>query len=486
MVKNEFVETLKEWASQPTIKEALGDGIGINVVGDKVIEVTLTDGGETSVIGRATEETPDTFRVTSDEYKNIVNAITGRLKRAGAKVLANDEASAPTKNLVSEKEKAARAERSEISKKADERVAEQAKQMVEKGDQELVEAGKKVDEAAAKKRGRPAKVAKPETAQPAPETTNVTTTPTSTDTGSVSGTLSVPAPTVSPEPTKTAPEVQEVPKAAPKVEKTEPVKSKVLESFKPKAETSKEMVLRPAKREIARARVGFAGASGSGKTASALLFAYGLCADWSRIAIIDTEHGSGDLYVGETIPKNGGVTIGEYSVVPIEAPYLPEKYVAAMKMIEDAKSSDGKHLYDVIIIDSLSHGWVGDGGLLDLQGKEADRLGNSWAAWRKITPMHSKLIEAILKSPLHVILTARSKQAHIQEKNSDGKSIVKRIGMETQFRDGIEYELTTFFDLSQDHTAFCSKDRSNVFDGSYGVITPEHGQKLGLWLNKKA
>jgi hypothetical protein len=371
MVKNEFVETLKEWASQPTIKEALGDGIGINVVGDKVIEVTLTDGGETSVIGRATEETPDTFRVTSDEYKNIVNAITGRLKRAGAKVLANDEASAPTKNLVSEKEKAARAERSEISKKADERVAEQAAEK---------EAIKQVDQAldtAAKKRGRPAKakteVAKTETAQPAPEATaqvqpmtNVTTTPTSTDTGSVSGTLSVPAPSVSPEPTKTAPEVQKPVENAPKVEKTEPVKSKVLESFKPKAETSKEMVLRPAKREIARARVGFAGASGSGKTASALLFAYGLCADWSRIAIIDTEHGSGDLYVGETIPKNGGVTIGEYSVVPIEAPYTPDKFSGAISIIENAKDSKGNHLFDVIIIDSLTHAWQGDGSLLDI------------------------------------------------------------------------------------------------------------------------
>jgi hypothetical protein len=100
--------------------------------------------------------------------------------------------------------------------------------------------------------------------------------------------------------------------------------------------------------------------------------------------------------------------------------------------------------------------------------------------------MHSKLIESILKSPLHVIVTARSKQAHVQEKDTNtGKSVVKRVGMETQFRDGLEYELTTFFDLSPDHTAFCSKDRTNVFDGNYGVITPDYGQRMGRWLVKK-
>lgn len=486
-VKNEYLNTIIEWAGQSVIKENFGE-LGVKVVGDRVIEISLSENGETSIVATATESEnqPNTFKVSS-KFNNMVNAISGRLKRAGAAVVTDEPSGAPKEVLKTESVKS---DAAALSKTVNEAAARPAPTT-------------KVEVPEKRPRGRPSKP-KPETQttdQPAPKMPPVDSIrpqfdsegkeivkkiPTDAELEAIEKEATKVSPIVPP---KDAPKTQEEVKSAlvenpqPKIEKP---KSKVLESFKPKAETSKEMILRPAKREIARARVGFAGASGSGKTASALLFAYGLCADWSRIAIIDTEHGSGDLYVGETIPKNGGVTIGEYSVIPIEAPYTPDKFTGAIKIIEDAKDEKGGHAFDVIIIDSLSHGWIGDGALLDIQGKEADRLGNSWAAWRKVTPMHSKLIESILKSPLHIIVTARSKQAHVQEKNSEtGKSVVKRVGMETQFRDGIEYELTTFFDLAQDHTAFCSKDRTNIFDGSYSVVTPEQGQKMGRWLTGK-
>jgi hypothetical protein len=273
---------------------------------------------------------------------------------------------------------------------------------------------------------------------------------------------------------------------APKVEKTEPVKSKVLESFKPKADKIEEMVIRPAERSVARARIGMGGPAGAGKTASALLMAFGLCADWSRIIVIDTEHGSGHLYTGATIPKTGGVKIGRYNVLSLEAPYAPEKFLTAIKMAEDAKTSTGDRAFDVVIIDSFSQFWSGPGGLLEAHSKEADRIGNSWSAWGKITPKHNQMIEAFLKSPLHVIITARSKQEHTQEKDSKtGKSVIKRVGMEPEVRKGLEYEVTTWAELAIDHVAFFTKDRSNLFDQAYAVITPEHGQQIGKWLQEK-
>ena len=52
---------------------------------------------------------------------------------------------------------------------------------------------------------------------------------------------------------------------------------------------------RKAERKKAKLRLGIVGPAGSGKTYSSLLIAAGL---GGRIALIDTENGSGDLYAG--------------------------------------------------------------------------------------------------------------------------------------------------------------------------------------------
>ncbi|MDR9788379.1 MAG: AAA family ATPase [Peptococcaceae bacterium MAG4] len=87
------------------------------------------------------------------------------------------------------------------------------------------------------------------------------------------------------------------------------------------------------------------------------------------MALIDTERGSGELYAH----------LGEYDVCSIEAPFTPEKYIEAIRAAEGAG-------YDTIIIDSLSHAWAGPGGVLDIHGHAADKSGNSWTAWRLVTP----------------------------------------------------------------------------------------------------
>ena len=178
---------------------------------------------------------------------------------------------------------------------------------------------------------------------------------------------------------------------------------------------------RTAERKKTKLRLGLAGPAGSGKTVSALLTAYGITGDWSRIGLVDTENGSGELYAGASM---GGVKIGNYQVLPLSPPYLPQKYIGAIHMAEQAG-------LEVIILDSISHAWAGEGGLLDLHGKisSSSKSGNSYAAWREVTPLHNQFVEAMLQSHIHVIATMRSKMEYAIEKDKDGSTTVKKLGM---------------------------------------------------------
>lgn len=218
--------------------------------------------------------------------------------------------------------------------------------------------------------------------------------------------------------------------------------------------------IRKAVRKKAKLRLGIAAPSGAGKTYSSLLLAFGL---GEKIGIIDTEQGSADLYAD----------LGDYDVIQISAPYTIDKYLQAIKAFEDAE-------YDVIIIDSLSHAWAGDGGLLDKQGK---MTGNSYTNWRQITPEHNALVNAIIQSPCHMIATMRSKQEYVLVENEKGKQVPQKMGMAPVQREGMEYEFTVMFDIDVKHNASTSKDRTRLFDGKIFKIDKSTGEELLSWLN---
>lgn len=224
------------------------------------------------------------------------------------------------------------------------------------------------------------------------------------------------------------------------------------------------MEIRRAERKKAKLRLGLMGSSGSGKTYSALQLAFGL---GGKIGLIDTEHGSGELYA----------TMGEYDVIQLEAPYTVPKYREAIKTFEDAG-------YAVIIIDSLTHAWAGEGGLLDKQGKleKSGTYKNSFAAWREITPEHNKLVEELLNSPSHIIGTMRSKTEYVLEINDKGKQVPRKIGLAPVQREGMEYEFTVMLDINDQHVATATKDRTMLFADWHDHITKETGKKLLDWL----
>lgn len=240
--------------------------------------------------------------------------------------------------------------------------------------------------------------------------------------------------------------------------------------------------VRKATRKKARLRLGIAAPSGAGKTLGALLMAYGITNDWDKIGLIDTEEGSGELYVGVS---EYGVTIEPFSYIRISKDFSPENYLNAMKALEQSGC-------DVIIIDSLTHAWAGVGGMLDKQNAIAAKSGNSYTAWRDVTPQHNALVNAILQSPCHVIATMRSKVDYAIVEGDNGKKKVQKLGLAPVQREGMEYEFTTFLDIDSNSVASASKDRTKLFSkvNAAGVvekinftITPETGKKLIEWLN---
>jgi len=224
-------------------------------------------------------------------------------------------------------------------------------------------------------------------------------------------------------------------------------------------------MFRKAQRKKARLRLGIAGPAGSGKTYSSLLIAFGL---GGRVAMLDTEHGSGELYAD----------LGDYDVATLSPPFSPDRYIEVVKEAE-------RQGYNVLIIDSISHAWAGEGGLLEMHDRYSKAKGNSFTAWREVTPAHNALVEAMLQSPMHIIATMRSKQEYIMTTDDKGRTVIKKVGMAPIQRDGMEYEFTLFFELSLEHLAMATKDRTSLFDGRPPfLITTDTGKTLLSWLEE--
>jgi len=218
-------------------------------------------------------------------------------------------------------------------------------------------------------------------------------------------------------------------------------------------------MFKKAERKQAKLRLGIDGPSGSGKTYGALLIAKGM---GGKVAVIDTEEGSASLYSD----------LCEFDVAELRPPFEPERYVKLIKGAEQAG-------YDTIIIDSGSHEWMGSGGILEIHDAMP---GNSYTNWSKVNPRHEAFVQAILRSPCHIICTLRSKQKH-ELVETNGKKEVKKLGMGAQQREGVEYELTTVLSMNAGK-ANGTKDRTGLFQQDHWfTITEDTGRTIAGWLN---
>lgn len=218
-----------------------------------------------------------------------------------------------------------------------------------------------------------------------------------------------------------------------------------------------------ASRQQVPLKIGITGPSGSGKTTAALHLTRGLVGPDAPIAFLDTENGSASLYSHLT----------EFDVLDMNPPYQVAKFLAAITAATEAG-------YKALIIDSASAEWselLSEKEALDARG------GNSFANWGSITKKHEDFLKAIRNAPIHLVVCLRAKQEHVQDKDSSGRTTVRKVGMAAVQREGMEYELTTVFDIAMDHNAKASKDRTGLFEGRLEPVTAATGRELLAWLN---
>jgi hypothetical protein len=230
-------------------------------------------------------------------------------------------------------------------------------------------------------------------------------------------------------------------------------------------------------RQASKLRLGLIGPPGSGKTYTALLVATYLQA--GRVAVIDTEHESASKYA----PPEGEAANPEQGTFEFDSLALtsfgPPEYVRAIKLAE-------KEGYGAVVIDSLSHAWVGTGGALEMHDQAVDRQRgskNTYTAWREVTPHHTALVEAMLQSSAHVIATCRAKVEYVQEKDGNGKTTVRKVGMAAVQREGLEYEFDVTGDLDTENRLVVGKTRCRALRGAV-VPCPgkDFAETLRHWL----
>lgn len=214
-------------------------------------------------------------------------------------------------------------------------------------------------------------------------------------------------------------------------------------------------------------RLALVGPSGSGKTYTALEIATGLAEKTgSRIAVIDTEHGSAQLYAD----------IFDFDFAEIEAPYSVKDYV---KVINEAQ----KQGIQILVIDSSTHGWQ---YILDFVETltQTKYKGNSFRAWSEGTPLYNEWVDAMLAFKGHIIVTMRAKTEYAIE-TVNGKTTPQKIGMGAENRKGIEYEFTMLMEGTVDHYFTVTKDRTSKFqDQIIKLPSRELGYDLYEWLNQ--
>lgn len=227
----------------------------------------------------------------------------------------------------------------------------------------------------------------------------------------------------------------------------------------------------PATKEQAKARIGFQGSEGSGKTYAALVMATAL---GKKIAFIDTEKRSAKLYADEFT----------FDVMTLED-HHPDKILEAIKAAEE-------NGYDVVIIDSMSDAWEGTNGVQELRYQSKAK--NDFVAWDEAKKPNKNLINYMKRSSIHVIVTMRTKVEYemVPGVNWQGKAISKpqRVGMKPIQVDGLPYHLDSIIDLNRDSSDTKTVWIANVVKGGGSIpagteivnFDYEHAEKIRDWL----
>lgn len=226
-----------------------------------------------------------------------------------------------------------------------------------------------------------------------------------------------------------------------------------------------------AKRQAVPPLISLWSKSGGGKTFSALLLARGIVGKEGKIVLIDTENGRSKFYSDVAAP---------WHHLDLQPPFTPDKYSEAFKAAEESGA-------DVIIVDSGSHVWEGEGGVIDA----ADKIGGTGLnKWNAPKMAHKRMMNGLTRAPIPVIFCLRAKDAVKQVGKGRDAEIVS-VGWQPIAEKNFVYEMTLDLHMTKDgyYDLATSKTvpeglRAHIVDG--GRVTEIMGRQIAEWLGSGA
>lgn len=237
--------------------------------------------------------------------------------------------------------------------------------------------------------------------------------------------------------------------------------------------------IEPAVREGSPIIIGLASQSGEGKTFTALLLAYGLAGrDPTRIGILDTENKRARLYAD--IFKQEFNDDRQFNWAGLYPPFTPDRYCEAIKEFQQAGVS-------VLVIDSVTHEWEGEGGCHDYAWrKKANNQDRKVADWSGAKKKHKRFVNVMLQSNMHIVACVRAREK-TKMNTVDGDVVYTECGLQPIQEKGFIYEMTSSVMLSNQGCAQdiikVPRDLMPIMGRGDGPLKVEDGEKLIQWLN---
>jgi hypothetical protein len=211
------------------------------------------------------------------------------------------------------------------------------------------------------------------------------------------------------------------------------------------------MTFKRAVKHNIKLRMSISGVPGGGKSWTMLTILEAL-AHGAPVAVLDSEHDSALKYADSFIFDHQSLD-GSFSLL---------RYIDKIKEAEAAE-------YQYLGIDGISHAWVGAGGALEqvdsvakrVQAARGKKEPNTFNAWSEVTPVQNQFIDTILSSPMHIIVTMRSKMDYVVDQF--GKAT--KVGIEPIQRGGVEYEFDICADMDTENTMIIQKSRCRALNG---------------------
>lgn len=225
--------------------------------------------------------------------------------------------------------------------------------------------------------------------------------------------------------------------------------------------------IRKAERSGSKVVLGIAGQSGSGKTLTALYIARGMVDSADQIGFLDTENKRGSLYSDEL---DAPFLIGD-----LYPPFTPKRYSDAIKEFQAAGVK-------VLIIDSVTHEWEGEGGCIDI----AENTSSKIADWKKAKSEHKKFMNVLLQADMDIIVCVRAREQMDFSNPREPKSI----GIQPVCEKNFMFEMTASVMMcnegKQQQHLKVPKELKPVFGAGNDYIGEKQGKAIRKWVSEGA